>query len=92
MCGDGGNAVSQHQVPRAAGKDALSGQTHGETPPVSAVRLHCVYKQEQDHKSTGMQFAVSVITVLFYAFSISASQWREEPRPSTDRKPLHEGC
>lgn len=28
--GDGGNAVSQHQVPRAAGEDVLSGQTLGE--------------------------------------------------------------
>lgn len=26
---DGGNAISQHQVPRAAGKDVLSGQTLG---------------------------------------------------------------
>lgn len=31
VCGDGRNAVSQHQIPWAAGKDGLSGQTPGES-------------------------------------------------------------
>uniref|UniRef100_A0A8C4ING3 DEAD/H (Asp-Glu-Ala-Asp/His) box helicase 11 n=1 Tax=Dicentrarchus labrax TaxID=13489 RepID=A0A8C4ING3_DICLA len=53
------------------------------------VRLFTVLnlaKQVQGHRSAKMKLNVS-----FFPF-ILASQWREEPWPSTDRKPLHEGC
>ena len=43
MCGDGGDAVPQHQVPGAAGEDVVSGQTPGETP-------HCIHNPGKNYR------------------------------------------
>lgn len=75
---DGGNAVSQHQVPRAARKDVVSGQTLGETfSPI-------LWSDDQ--------WSVEKSSSIPSPFSLKASQWWEEPWPSTYRKPLYEGC
>lgn len=44
-------------------------------------------KQVHGHRGAEVKLIVGLISFIFLA-----SQWRKEPRPSTNRKPLHEGC
>lgn len=76
---DGGNAISQHQVPGAAGKDVLSGQTLG------AIFSPSRWKKWSDE-------CWKVTIDLISLFSLKASQWWEKSWSSTYRKPLYEGC